>query len=204
MDIGSQMTFVGPEGIGDAELIGLVMGVGRTGSEVLARFGSLGALAAAPVDEVASVRGVGRARAVRLFAALALGRRSLRIADTGGSPVRNAEEASRWFLGPFSGLEHEELHGLYLDRRQRPIAYRRLTSGSDSHTIVDPRQILRVGLSVRASGVIVAHNHPSGDPEPSLEDIRATRRLRDAGDAVGIALVDHLVIGGGQWRRAEG
>ncbi len=203
MTIGSQFEFVGAEDIADAELIGLVIGAGKTGAAVLARFGSLSGVVAAPMEEIAAVGGVGKARALRLHAALALGRRSTRTADAGGSPVRSSDEAARWFVGPLAALDHEELHALYLDRRHRPIAYRRLTSGSDAMTIVDPRQILRVGLAARASAFVLAHNHPSGDPEPSIDDIRATRRLRDAGDTVGIPLIDHLVIAGGMWRRVE-
>ncbi len=89
---------------------------------------------------------------------------------------------------------------MYLDRRRRPLALRALTRGSDAYTVVDPRQVFRVAVAVGASAVILAHNHPSGDPEPSSQDVRITERLAQAGNVVGVPLVDHLVLGSPEFR----
>jgi DNA repair protein RadC len=99
--------------------------------------------------------------------------------------------------GPLRALEHEELHALYLDRRNRPMAVRALTRGSDAFTIVDPRQVFRPAVRLGALAVILAHNHPSGDPSPSPADLEVTRRVDRAGKVLGIRLLDHLVITAG-------
>ncbi|MCA9566709.1 MAG: JAB domain-containing protein [Myxococcales bacterium] len=101
--------------------------------------------------------------------------------------------------GAHAGLEVEELHGLYLDRRRTVVARRTLTRGSHAFTIVDPRQIYRVALQLGASAVILAHNHPSDDPEPSPQDIDVTARVARAGRVLGVPLLDHLVITRGRW-----
>jgi len=191
----------GPRRFGDVELLALVLGTGTAsvsaleiGAGLLNDFGSLAELARAEPTELARQHGVGIARAVRLHAALELGQRTRRQAPLGPS-IRAADDA--WYaLAPaLMHLDHEELHGLYLDRRNRPVARRVLTSGSDGFTVVDPRQVFRPAIQLGASGVILAHNHPSGDPTPSPQDVEVTRRVRRAGDVLGIRLVDHLVIG---------
>ncbi|MEO1367591.1 MAG: JAB domain-containing protein, partial [Acidobacteriota bacterium] len=108
------------------------------------------------------VPGIGPERAVRIHAALELGRRASRGEPMGPDPVRHPDDARAWLVPGFSGLHHEELHGLFLDRQRRVLAKRRLTVGSDSFTVVDPRQVFRVAIGVRAQAVVLAHNHPSG------------------------------------------
>ncbi len=193
----------GDDELGDAELLALVLGTGTRGRsalrlsvDVLERFGSVDALAQASASEVMEVGGVGPAVAARVLAALAVGRRSLRPplhAETVG------DAASAWrLLGPgLSGLPREELHALYLDRRHRPISRRSLTRGSDAFTVVDPRQVFRPAVALGATAVILAHNHPSGDPTPSAQDRDVTRRVATAGRVLGVALLDHLVVAGG-------
>jgi len=191
----------GPGGFGDIELLGLVVGSGtaRRSSEevaatVLRRFGGLPGVAAASVTELRGLHGLGLASAVRVHAAVQLGRRSLARPSPAG-PVTSVSAARRLLAPGLSGLLDEELHGLYLDRRRRPLAQRCLTRGSDAFTVVDPRQIFRVAVQVGASGVILAHNHPSGDPTPSAQDHDVTGRVAAAGRVLGIPLLDHLVVG---------
>lgn len=197
----------GPEPFGDAELLALLLGTGsggrgalEIGAELLSRHDGLVGLAACDPGELATVSGVGPARAVRLHAALQLGRRSLRSPPR-PRPITTPEDAARVLAPLLAGLAHEELHGLYLDRRNRPVAHRTLTRGSDGYTVVDPRQVFRPAVRLGAHGVILAHNHPSGDPTPSAQDREVTRRVRRSGEVLGIALVDHLVIAGDRWER---
>ena len=136
---------------------------------------------------------------MRLHAALAAGRRSQRHKPPDTLPIRSAAEAAQWFLPALRWLDHEELHALYLDRRGRPLHYRRLTSGSDAATVVDPRQILRPAVACSAASLVIGHNHPSHDPEPSAEDRAATRRLAAACAALGVRLHDHLIVGGDRY-----
>jgi len=193
----------GPACFGDIELLGLVVGTGtrsRSSDEVAAgllqRFGGLPGVAAASVEELRQAHGVGLAGAVRIHAALQLGRRSLPVRDASGV-VTSVRDARRLLEPDLAGLQDEELHGLFLDRRRRPRAHRMLTRGSDAFTVVDPRQIFRVAVQVGASGVILAHNHPSGDPTPSSQDHDVTQRVAAAGRVLGIPLLDHLVVGHG-------
>lgn len=202
MEPRERYTLLGPDCFGDLDLIALILGTGAGGrttrsiaASVLERFGGLAAVAEAPVDALASVRGVGPVRAVRLHASLALGRRSQRLPSP-LEPVTTAEAAAAWFVPSLNGLLYEELHALYLNRKGNPIAYRKLTSGHDAATIVESRQILRPAVELGSAGVVLAHNHPSGDPEPSQEDKIVTRRVHSSAAILGIRLVDHLIIGG--------
>ncbi len=195
----------GPEPFGDEELLALALGTGCAGLPVqnvaaglLSRAGGLGGLPALPAGAMRRVPGLGPAKAVRLHAALTLGRRAL-LAVEDGRPVLAAADAVAWFQPRLGALAREELHALLLDRRHRVLAYRVVSCGNDAHTIVDPRQIYREALLHRAGAVIVAHNHPSGDPTPSAADVEVTLRLVEAGRLLGVELLDHIVLGGGRW-----
>lgn len=196
----------GPDEFGDTELLALVLGTGAGGrgtlamaAELLEQFGDLDGIASAQTAELCAVRGVGRARAARVHAALQVGRRSLRRPLEAPSPVTSPEQAAAVLTPALRALVHEELHALYLDRRRRSVAHRRLTRGSDAFTVVDPRQVLRPAVALGASGVILAHNHPSGDPTPSPQDREVTRRVASAGRVVGVQLLDHIVVGDRDW-----
>lgn len=190
---------------GDVELLALLIGTGGKGrsalqiaASLLDRHGGLAGLAGRQTQELMAIGGVGLERAVRIGAALELGRRAL---DGGvdAAPIGGPDDAFDAVAPALLGLPHEELHGLFLDRLRRPVARRMLTRGSDAYTVVDPRQVFRVALGVGARAVVLAHNHPSGDPTPSAQDIEVTRRVARAGQILGIPLVDHLVIGGGRF-----
>ena len=146
-----------------------------------------------------SVPGIGLARAVRLHAAVVAGRRSLR-SNALPARVTTPEIAAALVQPALMALPMEELHALYLDRALRPLAVRALTRGSDGLTIVDPRQVYRPAVALGAIHVVLAHNHPSGDPTPSGMDREVTRRVHRAGQVLGITLVDHLVVAGQDWR----
>jgi DNA repair protein RadC len=198
-------TLLGPDGFSDIDLIVLILGTGAGGrssrsiaTALIERFGGLAQLADASVAAVAGVRGVGPARAVRLHAGLSLGRR-LQRSTPGSAPIRTAQDAAAWFAPALEGLAHEELHAIYLDRRGRPLCYRRLTTGSDCATIMDSRQILRPAVEVGATSVVLGHNHPSGDPDPSVEDQLSTRRVQASAHILGLKLLDHLIMTPGSW-----
>lgn len=198
-------TQVGPETFGDAELIALVLGGGSTkqsalevGARVLSQFGSLPDVANADPLALAEVSGIGMSRAIRLHAALQLGRRSTRFTRN-QAPILTPEDAAEALMPGLLGLHYEELHALYLDRRNRPLALRTLTRGSDRYTIVDPRQIFRPAVQVGAASVVLAHNHPSGDPTPSEQDLQVTQRVAQAGHVMEITLIDHIVVGDRCW-----
>lgn len=191
----------GPGSLGDAELVALILETGAGGRTALAiatdlveRAGGLTGLAAMEPHEWLCVDGIGQARAVRIHAALALGRRAA-AAPGRGDVVTTADQAFAVLGPPLRGLRDEELHALFLDRRHRPLAHRRITRGSDALTVVEPRQVYRLAVGVGAAAVILAHNHPSGDATPSAQDRDVTERMGRAGRVLGIQLLDHLVVG---------
>lgn len=198
---------LGPQDRSDAELIALAIGTGTRGRSALAiaralldaHAGNLAALAEAPVPALQLVPGLGPARAVQLHAGLQAGIRAVRGELLQPGAVASPEAAVRWLGPPLQGLPHEELHALYLDRALHPLHRRRLSQGGVAGTPAEPAMVFAPALRCGASAVILAHNHPSGDPTPSGEDRRLTRRLHRAGRLLGVPLVDHLVIAGSSW-----
>ncbi len=161
---------------------------------LLSHFGSLQRLANAEVTELTHVVEVDEDMAVRVRAALALGRLSLRPVAS-SKPVSSVEDSYAVLSPGLRGLDVEELHALYLDNALQPLALRTLARGTERFTFVDPKSVYRPAVAMRACALIVAHNHPSGDPAPSPQDHEVTRRLVDAGRALGVRLLDHLIIG---------
>lgn len=198
---------LGPSGVGDVELVALLLGTGSAGrsaleiaADLLQRHGGLRELAEAEPEVLArEVPGMGLARAVRVHAALEAGRRANRQRRS-PDPIRTPRDAARLLTPSLAGQVVEELHALYLDRGLRVVAQRTLTRGSDGLTVVDPRQVFRPAVQLGAVHVVLAHNHPSGDPTPSAMDREVTRRVHRAGQVLGVSLVDHLVIADGGWR----
>lgn len=196
----------GPDGQGDAELLALVIGTAAGGRSALAiahalldRFQGVRGVREAPLAALAGVAGIGPARAVRIHAALHLGGRAARPRLVRGTRLATPHDAWRLLSPRLLPLPVEELHALYLDRRHRLLAHVVVSRGNDHLTVVDPRAVFRPALQVGAAAVVVAHNHPSGDPEPSPEDLAVTRRLARAGHVLAVQLADHLVIADGGW-----
>jgi len=193
-------TVEGPGRFGDDELLALILGTGTAdraaieiARDLLARFDGPGGLVQAPPGALAGVPGIGEARAVRVHAACALGRRARLYPPP--SRVLAPEDAWDYLHPHVVDRAQEELHALYLARGGRLLACQRLTVGNDCFTIVDPKQVLRPAVALGATGIILAHNHPSGDPTPSEADRDCTRRVAEAGRVVGVVLLDHLVMG---------
>lgn len=188
----------GPERWGDAELLALILGGPRSlqaAAEALEVFSGLANLALEEPMAIAERAGLSLPRAVRLHAALALGRRALSQAAVEVAKLEDAADAARIFRPRLAHLAREELHAAFLDRRNRVVAIRTLTTGSAAYTIVDPAHVFRVALAVRAEAVVLAHNHPSGDARPSVADVEITQRIAEAGRMLGVALLDHVIVG---------
>jgi DNA repair protein RadC len=196
---------VGIEALADGELVALVLGTGRAGEPVgvlaealLDEQGGVSGLARAGLGELAARAGVGRAKGARLAAALELGRRVAREHARGAEfrlPEARAVEA--WARPRIAFLDHEELWLLALDGRNGLRAARRVASGGLHGLHVSARDPLRLALREAASGFVLVHNHPSGDPAPSEEDIAFTREIMRAADVIGTPLVDHVVVAAG-------
>ncbi len=193
---------VGVEHLGDGELLALVLGTGRAGLPVgvlaamlLEEHGGISGLARAGIGELVARTGVGTAKAARLMAAIELGRRAITAASrdvTARMPDRAAVEA--WAKPRLATLDHEELWLLALDGHHGLRSARRVASGGIHGLHVAARDPLRVALREGASAFVLVHNHPSGDPAPSPEDVAFTRTVERAAGVVGIPLLDHVVI----------
>jgi len=199
---------VGARHLSVRELLALVVGSGSTGSStemvanrLLAAFaGSLTRLAVTDVAAMEGVRGVGRATAARLAAAFELGRRAASDPGADTDPIRGPADVFRRMGPRLRDLQQEEFHALLLNTRHRVLREVLVTRGILDASLIHPREVFRPAVTEGASGVILVHNHPSGDPTPSAEDRAVTRQLVEAGRALGIPVLDHVVVGRGAWR----
>lgn len=196
----------GARALGDAELVAVLLRTGRSGESalalarrLLASVGGIAGLASASPEALAG-RGIGPAKAATVAAAVELARRLARADIRERDPLGHPAAVASYLTLRYSTLDQEVMGALYLDARHRLLGERELFRGALQRAVAEPRRILREGLLAGAAGCIVFHTHPSGDPSPSAEDLAFTRRLAEAGEAVGIRLVDHLVLGGqGRW-----
>ncbi|GAB3373828.1 DNA repair protein RadC [Lysobacter rhizosphaerae] len=191
--------------LSDAELLAIFLGSGlrgrdavATARELLAEHGPLRTLLQRPPKELQRLRGLGPARACALTAALELGQRLLQAELERGAALSDPQSAGRYFAQRLRGLPQEVFAALFLDTRHRVIAFEELFQGSLDGAEVHPREVVRRALGHNAAAVIVAHNHPSGNPEPSAADRAVTARLKQALALVDLRLLDHFVIGDGE------
>jgi DNA repair protein RadC len=192
----------GPERLAADELIALVLGAGTSGRpatavarEILARVGGIAGLAKATPSELCAAPAVGAARAARLVAAIHLGVRVAGARTIREAVIRGPEDVYRRLRPRYAGLVQEVFTVLALDARGAIIEEIEVARGCLTGVEVHPREVFRPLIRAAAASAVAAHNHPSGDPSPSGDDIALTRRLRAVGEVVGIPLVDHVVIG---------
>ncbi len=193
---------VGPESMATSELIAILLGSGIQGKsvidlsrELVAHFGGLDKLAEATLEEIGEVKGMGPAKAIQLKASLTLAQRLSRESMPSRPLVRSPLHA---YLLLKDGLENETrefFQLLLLDIRGRHLRTETVSVGTISQTLVHPREVFYPAIRHKAASMVVAHNHPSGDPEPSKQDVALTRRLVESGEIIGIAVEDHLIIG---------
>ncbi len=193
---------LGEARLSDAECVALLLRTGVRGEpaealaqRLLRRFGGLPGLAAASVREAAAVPGVGAVRAASLAAAFGLARRLTEAALRPGTAVRHGGDVARIVRDSARGSRRESFFVVLLDRRLRVLSMQLVGTGSVDAVAVHPREVFAPAIRDSAATVVVAHNHPSGDPTPSAEDRLVTERLRDVGELVGITMLDHVVVG---------
>jgi DNA repair protein RadC len=191
----------GVAALGDNELVALVLGSGfrRMGAlgvanELLKAQGGLHGLVRSTSDDLARVAGIGHAKAAQLLAALELGRRTLAHAPGERVRLRTPRDAAAYLLPAFGSRPVEHFGVVLLDARHHVLRTTVLAVGTSNTTIVQPRDVFREAVLGGASAFVVFHNHPSGDPTPSPDDVDLTRRLAAAGTLMGIDLVDHIVV----------
>jgi DNA repair protein RadC len=192
---------VGPAPLGDNELLAIVLGHGipnagalELANAVLAATGGLHGLARANVSELRRVSGIGAARAARLVAAVEAGRRTLLRGRHERMQIAHAMDAGRVLVPQFGTKTVEHFGVMLLDTKHRVLRTTLISVGTLDASIVHPRDVFREATLAGAFGIILFHNHPSGDSRPSEDDVALTRRLIDAGELMGITVIDHLIL----------
>ena len=196
----------GPQSLSNAELLAILLRVGMVGENViqlsqrlLADFQGLRGLHQASFDDVCRKKGIGPAKAAQIMAAIELGRRIRLETVDEKAAIHSPADAAALVEYEMSALQQEHLWVINVDTRNRLINIERLYQGSLNSSTVRVGELFRGAIQKNAAGIIVVHNHPSGDPAPSSEDVNLTRSVVQAGKLLDIELLDHLVIGRGRF-----
>ncbi len=192
----------GADSLSNHELLAILL---RTGSKeesviqlsnrLLQHFEGLRLLKDASVEEITTIKGIGKAKAVQIMAAIELGRRIGKLQYEDRYVIRSPEDGAKYVMEDMRFLTQEHFVCLYLNTKNQVIHRQTIFIGSLNASIVHPREVYKEAFRRSAASIICIHNHPSGDPAPSREDIEVTKRLVECGRIIGIELLDHLIIG---------
>jgi DNA repair protein RadC len=197
---------LGAAALSDAELLAVLLGTGRAGEDVaslaaraLQETGGFWALARMSIAELERIRGIGPARAARLTAAFEAGSRGLISPDMSAAPLSNSDMVFVRYGQRLMTSQVERFLVISVDAKNRARAEREVARGGRTTCQVDPAEVFRLLVSESASGAIFVHNHPSGDPDPSPQDLELTQRLVAAGALLDIRILDHVIVGSGRY-----
>jgi DNA repair protein RadC len=196
----------GAEALSTAEVIAILLRTGSKGENVLdlatrllVEFGGLGGLARATFSELSAIKGVGEAKAAQLKAGLEIGRRLLIAAPHERPQITSPADAANLLMLEMGHLEQEHLRVLLLDTKNQVLASPVVYKGNVNTSVIRIAELFRAAIRHNSTALIMAHNHPSGDPTPSPEDVRVTRQIIEAGNMLDIEVLDHLIIGQGRY-----
>lgn len=211
---------LGASALGDNELLAVVLGSGSRDRDVLGvsntmleQRGGLYGLTRSTAADLRTIPGVGAARAAQVLAAVELGRRTLMRTHADRPRLNTPRQLASHLLPQYGSRPVEQFGIVLLDTKHRLIQIRLVSSGSLDSTVAHPREVFRDAIAGRAAAIVLFHNHPSGDPRPSSDDVALTARLVEAGQVIGIDVLDHLILAdqryysfaeAGQLRRADG
>ena len=201
-----RLASLGPQALSNAELIAILLRVGVTGENsiqvgqrLLNKFGGLRGLHRAPFKELMDQHGLGEAKASQIKAAIELGRRLTLESPEERASINSPADAAALVQYEMSALEQEHLRVILLDRRNRVMETVDVYKGSVNSSQIRVGEVFKEAIRKNASALIVTHNHPSGDPTPSPDDVAVTRAIVQAGKLLDVEVLDHLVIGHGKW-----
>lgn len=197
---------LGEQALSNKELIAILLRTGtkdinvdNVAENLLQYSGGLYALKDLSLTELCHIKGIGRVKAIELKATIELGRRINQASQIKLGIIESSEGAAKFLAGEMAHLNQEHVVVLFLNIKNHILQKKIMFIGSASRSVAEPREILRYALKVGATKIIVAHNHPSGNAEPSHEDKVFTKRLVDSGALVGVVVLDHIIIGDGEY-----
>ncbi len=201
----------GAAALSNGELIAILLRTGMKGQSAVQmaqqilkeHHNSLDELARAPLESLAAIKGVGETKAIQLKAAFELAKRLSESQSEQRKNVGSPEQAASVLREEFRGLDREQFRVLLLNTKNALIKCCKVSEGSLNASIVEPRETFKEAFTNSAASIILAHNHPSGDPTPSSEDIAITKKLVKAGELLNIAVLDHIIIGQRMQGRAQ-
>ena len=202
-----KLLHLGSKSLSEAELIAILMRVGTrnksavdVAKELMGKYdNSIAAISKLSVHELMKIKGIGEAKAISIAAAMELGRRRVTENAMQKTQIASSVDAYDLIHSRMRDLNHEEFWIILLDRRSKVIAVEEIHVGGMSAMVVDPKIIFQKALERKASSVILSHNHPSGSPSPSNEDIRLTEKVKLAGNYMDIKVLDHIIVGEGAY-----
>jgi DNA repair protein RadC len=191
----------GPEALSAQELLALVIGRGipkksvmNIAQELLTRFGNVKAISRATIEELSQIKGIGLAKAAQIKACFELGRREDLEPELKNFDIKDPEAVVKAIRASIKDKAKEHFKLILLNPRNKIIGISIISIGTLNASLVHPREVFKDAITHSAASVVLAHNHPSGDPEPSEDDITITKRLIEAGKILGIAVTDHVII----------
>ena len=191
----------GPEALSAQELLALVIGWGipkksvmNIAQELLAKFGNIKAISNATIEELSQIKGIGLAKAAQLKACFELGKREELEPELKNFDIKDPESVVRAIRASIKDKAKEHFKLILLNPRNKIIGISTISIGTLNASLVHPREVFKDAIMHSAASVVLAHNHPSGDPEPSEDDLKITKKLVDSGKILGIEVLDHIII----------
>jgi DNA repair protein RadC len=195
----------GARNLTNSELLGIILNTGTKNQDVLELSNkffkkyNLKSLSRLKITTLKKQLGIGDAKACQIIACFELGKRLSAFKEGKHPQIKNAKDIAKLFISEMNSLEKENFKGVYLDSRKRIIKQETIFIGSLNESVVHPREIFKIALDENAAAIILLHNHPSGDPNPSSFDIEITKELVKSGEFLGIQILDHIIIGGNKY-----
>lgn len=198
-----KMMLLGSKSLSDSELLAIFIGGGTRGEsaidlakKLLDKYNSLTELAGCDLSQFKQIKGIGDAKAVTIAAAFEIAKRIKIIPLSKNKPIRSAQDIADYFIPKFLGIKKEMFYVLLLNTAGKIFREHLVSEGLLNASLVHPREVFKIAITESAASVILLHNHPSGNLTPSGNDKNITKQLKDAGEIIGIKVLDHIIIGG--------